>query len=73
MGLLALGVPELPLRELPLYYCPGVGSETSFKRLEQAIRLGLTSHQGAFRWAVRQARELPEGMYINHPPALPDY
>ena len=73
VGLLALGAPELPLRELPLYYCPGVGPETSFNRLEQAIRGGLRSHQGAYRWAARQARELPEGTYINHPPTLPDY
>jgi hypothetical protein len=73
LGLLALGAPELPLRELPLYYCPGVGAETSFKRLTQAIRGGLTSHQGAYKWAVRETRELSEGVYFNHPPLLPDY
>jgi hypothetical protein len=73
LGLLALGAPELPLRDLPLYYCPGIGAETSFKRLTQAIRGGLTSHQGAYQWAVRETRELPEGVYFNHPPLLPDY
>jgi hypothetical protein len=73
VGLLALGAPELSLRELPLYYCPGVGAETSFRRLAQAIRGGPTSQQGAYRWAVRETKELPEGVYFNHPPLLPDY
>jgi hypothetical protein len=72
-GLLALGAPELPLVELPVYYCPGVGAETSFTRLEQAIRRGPRSHRAAYTWAARQTRDLPDGMYFNHPPLLPDY
>jgi hypothetical protein len=72
-GLIALGALDLPLRALPLYYSPGVGPDTSFKRVAQSIRGGFTSHQAAYRWATRKTKTLPEGMYLNHPPLLPDY
>lgn len=72
-GLIALGATELPLRLLPLYYCPGIGPETSYERLAQAIRGGPNSHRAAYAWAVRQTKDLPGGMYFNHPPLLSDY
>jgi SIR2-like domain len=72
-GLIALGATELPLHLLPLYYCPGVGPETSYKRLAQAICGGPISHRAAYAWAVRQTKDLPDGIYFNHPPLLSDY
>jgi hypothetical protein len=72
VALLALGT-AMPIGELPLYYCPGVGPDTSAKRIEQAIRRRQKTHAAAFKWAAREARDLPEDMHFNHPPALPDY
>ena len=72
MGLLALGV-AMPPRELPMYFCPGVGAETSFKRVADAIRAGRRTHAGAYAWAARQMKGVPVGMHFHHPPALPDY
>ena len=72
-GLIALGAAKLPLHMLPLYYCPGVGPETSYQRVAQAIRGGLATHRAAYTWAARKTRDLPENMYFNHPPLLPEY
>lgn len=72
-GLFAIAAHQIPIRDVPLYYCPGVGAATSFKRVAQAIRGGHRSHRTAYQWAVRQMRDLPEGFYLNHPPSLPNF
>lgn len=69
-GLIALGAPDVPLRSIPLYYCPYIGPETSFKRVSRGLRAGPAMHKGAFLWASRQMSNLPVGMYVNHPPVL---
>jgi SIR2-like domain len=71
-GLLALGASSLPLHIVPLYYCPGVGQISSFKRLAAAVRGGPDTHRGAFAWAARQAKDLPVNMYPFHQPSLPE-
>lgn len=69
-GLLALGAPQIKMSNVPYYYCPGVGPESSFKRVSKAIRGGRVTHAGAFRWAERQIRDHPQDMYPYHPPFL---
>jgi hypothetical protein len=69
-GLIALGSPELPIRILPLYYCPGIGPDTSYMRIAAAIRGGPKSHRAAHVWAGRQTRNLPKDKYFYHPPIL---
>jgi hypothetical protein len=71
-GLVALGAALRP-REVPMYYCPGIGAERSYGKVARAIRAGRRTHATAYAWAAREASKLPEGMYFNHPPALPDY
>jgi hypothetical protein len=73
LGLWATGEQDTPVRELPVYYCPGVGAETSYLRVAAAIRKGRETHAGAYAWAARQTRKLPEGMFFTHTPFLPEY
>lgn len=72
-GLIALGSPQFPLRLLPLYYCPGVGADTSYTRVARAIRAGPSSHRAVYAWASRQTKDLPKDMYFYHPPLLSNY
>ncbi len=75
-GLIALGAAKLPLRILPLYYCPGVGQETSFKadsshprRREVAssrVRLGGATYKGSAGRHVPLPRTHPVGLRIGH-------
>jgi hypothetical protein len=72
-GLIVLGAHDLPLRTVPLYYCPGLGADTSFTRVAHEIRGGAKTHKAAHGWAIRAMQRMPEGMYAFHPPSLPDY
>lgn len=69
-GLIALGAPKLPLHIVPLYYCPGPGQLSSYRRLAEAVRGGPNTHRSAHAWATRQTIALPQDMYLNHPPML---
>jgi SIR2-like domain len=67
-GLFVLGVDEIPLEEVPIFYCPGIGETTSFKVVSEAVRGGEKTHKTAYKWAVKQDR--PKGMYWTHGPFL---
>ena len=59
--------------EVPMYFCPGHGPESSFARVSKAIKRGPQQHKAAFNWARRQAEQVPRGMVLPHAPFLPDY
>ena len=61
VGLVAIGgYDEISLRQVPVYYCPGIGPETSYKRVAAAIRSGTRAHNAAGSWASRQTKALPK-------------
>lgn len=72
-GLISVIAPELRIDEIPMYYCPGHGPDTSFARTSRAIRGGTQTHKSAFRWAERQTRGVRPGFVISHDPYLPTY
>lgn len=67
-GLFTLGVDEVPLEEVPVFYCPGIDETTSFDEVSDAVRGGEKTHKTAHRWAVKQ--DIPKGMYWTHGPFL---
>ncbi|MDQ1437702.1 MAG: hypothetical protein QOK43_1331 [Acidimicrobiaceae bacterium] len=73
LGLAALATNRWPMNRVPFYYCPGLGPSTSFSEIAKAVRAGAATHKPAFRWAAKETKELPEGMYFIHSPFLPSY
>ncbi len=72
-GVIGIAARDLPLREIPLYYCPGPGPDTSIARTSKAVRGGDETHKTAHAWAARQVRSLPADMVVHHTPFLPTY
>lgn len=67
-GLFCSFASEVPVSRFPLYFCPGLGHETSLERLRRAVRGGPQTHQTAYRWAKRQTDQIQPGMVIEHTP-----
>lgn len=59
---------DVSLRAVPLYYCPGVGEETSFERIAKAIKSGSATHKAAYLRAKRETDRLPPDMVLLHTP-----
>ncbi len=72
-GLISVIAPDLRVDEVPMYYCPGHGPDTSFARVSAAIRRGPATHKTAFRWAESRTRDVPRGFVLPHEPYLPSY
>lgn len=69
-GLVSLFADEFRIDELPLYYCPGWGEETSFARVAKAVRAGAATHKRAYLKAKRIAEDQGEGILTMHTPFL---
>jgi len=70
VGLFVLAADEVALRNVPVYYCPGVEATPSFEEVSRAIRGGQDTHKTAYNWAAKQDR--PRDMYLAYTPFLPD-
>lgn len=67
-GLIAALALDVPLNQVPVYFCPGIEHETSFERVARAIRAGSATHLTAHRWARRIVDRQGPGMVSNHTP-----
>lgn len=72
-GMIGTAALDLPLRDIPLYYCTGHGPDTSIARVEKAVRDGALTHKAAHSWALRQVQTVPTDMVVFHAPFLPAY
>jgi SIR2-like domain len=72
-GLISIAATDLRIDEVPLYYCPGHGPDTSFARVSAAIRRGALTHKAAYRWAAIRSRGVRRGLVIPHDPYLSAY